>query len=280
MKRIFFTIIIFCILLPHLTYSLSLAQNNKRAIVLIISPDKYGSGFLISYQGIGLFIVTNKHVLTSDSSGQYYDSVFICENTISEGDIITETNKLKAVHLKYNDFSLMTAHDDPDVDLVLIQVGNITLPNGDTLSNPVNFDKLVAFNSKAVANRQDFKRLNIIDGKDIQLVGFSFFQDSEVQYHISRFGKIALRPNHSLTIIFDNNRDSIPDDTVTSEWIILDITSRSGDSGGPVFLMEQGLEQLYLIGFVKGNNADLQICYAQPSYYISDLLEKFLRHEK
>jgi len=88
----------------------------------------------------------------------------------------------------------------------------------------------------------------------VQTIGFSFSPPQELQYHISRFGQIALVTNNKLSFRITVKKDNCTClEPVTSEWLVLDMSSRGGDSGAPVFLMDpqKKLDYAKVIGFVQ-----------------------------
>ena len=245
-----------------------------RSIVRIETPEGLGTGFLLSDSSLGFFLVTNKHVVRSSQTQQYFDSVFVRKNKLSEHNKVIATNEKATLYLRYRGWNLFVEHPDSNVDLVIVPLGLIALRDT-TITNPANYTPWVyGFKMSTVANREDMKKLKIRDGIPVQIVGFSFVTPQELQFHISRFGHIAIFPTEKLTFKIKkrhNNCECI--ESVTSEWIVIDITSRPGDSGGPVFAFPPESGSVWLIGLVAAGEALDESCLAYPSFYVWELVD-------
>lgn len=262
------------VLTSSVSFGQSLAEFDKRAIVRIETTEQgLGTGFLLSDSLLGFLLVTNKHMLQSQKTQEYFDSVFIRKNELSPDGKVIATHDRGTLYLKYRGEKLFVEHKDPNVDLVIVGLGSFTV--GDTtLFNPANYSQwLFGFSMSMVANREDMKRLKISDGTRVQLIGFSFTTAQKPQFHISRFGHIALFSNEKLTFRIARHRDDcVCMEPVAAEWIVIDITSRPGDSGGPVFAIMPGSTHAWLIGLVQSGSELNEFCLAHPSYYIHDLV--------
>ncbi len=230
-----------------------------------------GTGFTILDDSLGLMLVTNKHVLKSKKNGKYFDSVFVRINSpLNSGKILT-TGERAVLHLYYQGEPTFQAHPDSNIDIAIVQCF-VKRFDIDT----VGFNRIftteyaVGWRPARLASRDDFKRLNIRDGTEVQVVGFSFKARQQPQFHISRFGKIALHSSEGITLPFI---DGVDTNLVNSEWLILDISSRQGDSGGPVFALLPDSDHAWLIGMVVGVQALNELCMSYPSYYILDLID-------
>jgi len=271
-------LLISLLMLASVSFAQSLPEEQKRSIVRIENPDGVGTGFLLSDSLRGWFLVTNKHMLQSSKTHQYFDSVFVRKNKLSNDNKVIATNEKATLYLRYKGSNLFVEHPDSNVDLVIVGLGTI-LPGDTTVVNPANYTEwFYGFNMSMVANRQDVKRLNIGDGTPVQIIGFSFVSAQQPQFHISRFGHIAIFPSGTVTFAVKKKDDSSTrTDSVTSEWIVIDLTSRPGDSGGPVFAELPGTHEAWLIGFVTADVVLDELCLAQPSFYIWDLVDLIKR---
>ena len=264
----------FFLIATHVVFGQSLAEFDKRSIVRIETPDGLGTGFVLSDTSLGYFLVTNKHVLQSRKTQQYFDSVFVRKNELSEEGKVIATDKKGTLYLTYENRKLYLEHEDPNIDLVFVTLGSFQVADT-TVLNPSNYSKwLFAFTMAMVADRQDMKRLSIRDGTPVQIIGFSFMTSQRPQFHMSRFGHVALFSTEKLTFRVTRQRDDcVCVEPVSAEWLVLDITSRPGDSGGPVLALLPGTGQAWLIGLVQAGSELNEFCLAHPSYYIHDLLD-------
>ncbi|MGB2805707.1 MAG: trypsin-like peptidase domain-containing protein [Candidatus Zixiibacteriota bacterium] len=268
----------FFLIATHVVFGQSLAEFDKRSIVRIETPNGLGTGFVLSDTSLGYFLVTNKHVLQSRKTQQYFDSVFVRKNELSMQGKVIATEQKGTLYLSFEDRTLYFEHQDPNVDLVFVSLGSF--PVGDTsVLNPTNYSQwLFAFTMDMVADRQDMKRLSIRDGTPVQIIGFSFMASQRPQFHISRFGHVALFSNERLTFRVTRPRDdSVYTGPISAEWLVLDITSRPGDSGGPVLALMPGTHHAWLIGLVQAGSELNEFCLAHPSYYIHDLVDSVRR---
>ncbi len=276
MRYIILSIVIFFLMGLSTTLAQSIPELNKRSILRIETPEQgLGTGFLVRDSLLGFFLVTNKHMVQSPKTHQYFDSVFVRRNKISDDNKVVATNEKATLYLRWKGSKLFAEHPDSNVDLVIVIVGAV--PLGDTvIVNPANYDPWIyGIKMDMVAKREDIKRLDIRDGTPVQIIGFSFATDQEPQFHISRFGNIAIFPSDKLTLNVTKQRANCEcTEPITSEWIILDITSRPGDSGGPVFALLPGSNQAWLVvGLVAMGHTWNELCLAHPSYYIWELVD-------
>jgi hypothetical protein len=213
-------------------------------------------------------------MVRSSQTQQYFDSVFVRKNKLSNDNKVIATNERATLYLRYKGSNLFVEHPDSNVDLVIVKLGPILIRDT-TIVNPANYTKwLFGFKMSVVAKREDIKRLRITDGTPVQVIGFSFTGFQEPQFHISRFGDIAIFPTEKITLKVQNQRGNcVCTEPVTSEWIILDITSRPGDSGGPVFAFVSQNNEPWLIGLVALGQSFNELCLAQPSFYIWELVD-------
>lgn len=257
-------------------FSQSLPETDKRAIVRVETPEgRLGTGFLLSDSLLGFFIVTNKHILQSQKTHEYFDSVFVRKNKLSDDKKkVIATDERATLYLRYGGSKLFAEHPDSNVDLVIVPAGKIQVGDS-TIVNPRNYTQwFFGFKMSMVANREDMTRLGIRDGTKVQVIGFSFPMPQKPQFHISRFGHVALFTSEKLTLRVERQRDDHRYmEAVTSEWLVIDITARPGDSGGPVFAIIPGSELVWLVGLVKGRTELEALCLAHPSYYIHELVE-------
>ena len=142
----------------------SLVESDKRYIVRIETPDgRLGTGFILLDSTIGFFLVTNKHMLQSSETQEYFDSVYVRNNILKEGMVIA-TDEIATVYLRYLGQKLYRDHEDPDVDLILVQFGAVEVA-GTTILNPRDFGPLFfGYPMYQVADRSTVDSLNIRDG--------------------------------------------------------------------------------------------------------------------
>lgn len=258
---------------PETVRAQALPEAMKRAIVRLETPEaKLGTGFILSDSVLGYFLVTNKHVIWSCSTGSYYDSVFVRKNAITQDGKVVATDQRSTLLLRRKGRQLFVEHPDQAVDLVLVQLGNIIDSDG-SFMNPSSFEMIHGFKTTAVASRSDFKNLAVGDGTPVQVIGFSFKVRQSEQFHISRFGHISIAPSSSFPLAIQSPCDSLPVER-KADWIVLDLSSRGGDSGGPMFAFGPRLNELWLIGLVAAGNQAEEFCFGVPSYRIHELVDK------
>jgi len=248
-----------------------LPEADKRTILRLQTTEgNLGTGFLLVDSTVGYFIITNKHVVWSCSTGTYFDSVYMRPNTMSDGRVVAKSERL-TVHLRRHGQDLFEAHPDKAVDLILIRVGNLVDSTG-MFQNPPGFGVLHAFEMSLVADRSDFDRLGIRDGTEVQVIGFSFQVRQGDQFHVSRFGHISVSPGMEFSIGITPPCGDRPE-LQRSDWVVLDLTSRSGDSGGPIYAFpRRGGGRL--VGLVQAVNQSEELCFGVPSYRIHELLRQ------
>jgi len=264
--------IIIFLFLFNLSLSQTLPEDAKRAIVRIETPDRQlGTGFIIQDSVIwkANFLVTNKHVVKNKNTDSYFDSIFVRMNTIEDG-IVTSDQIMGTLYLKVDNIPLYLEHKNPNIDLLVIMLGD--LPIGDRkIKNPINIDLggLLAFNVPMIATRNQMDSLRIREGTSIQSIGFSFQNPEKEQYHISRYGKIALFNRKEISQYIEKpGPDSTITEKVTCQWMILDISARKGDSGGPVFTYPSN--KAWLIGINMGTNSKLELGELSPKNWTVD----------
>jgi len=266
----------FLLLTFAVSFGQSLPETDKRAIVRVETPEgALGTAFLLSDSLLGFLVVTNKHMLQSWKTHKYFDSVFVRKNRLSADKTkVIATDEKATLYLRYGGTKFFVEHPDSDVDLVIVPTVKIQVGDS-TIVNPRNYTQWrFGFNMSMVADREDMTRLGIRDGTKVQVIGFSFPMLQKPQFHISRFGHIALFASEKLTLRVERQRDGDRYmQAVTSEWLVIDITARPGDSGGPVFAIIPGSERAWLVGLVKGRSELEAVCLAHPSYYIHELVE-------
>jgi len=263
-----------CMLILSYSYSSSqsIDEIDKRGIVRIETPDgKLGTGFTLSDSVLGFFLVTNKHVIKSPKTGAYYDSVFVRTNMLDSGKVVA-TERKNTLYLYFKGHQLFREHKDSNIDLVVIQLGHVKVADS-VILNPSNFEWLYGLKMRTVADRGDLDSLQIRDGSFVQIVGFSFQAPQKPQFHISRFGHLALFSYKKIALYFQvPSGDSTIQERSVAEWLVIDIVSRGGDSGGPVFAFHPKNKTTWIIGIVKGSSELNEYCFAHPSYHIWELV--------
>ena len=260
----------------------SIGESSKEPIVRLETPDStMATGFIINDPLTRVYLITNKHVIRSTKTNDYYDDIRIRNNVVSANGKITATEEKSKLYLKLKGKRLFLEHEDPGIDLVIIQLGNIRIDSNLVIQNPVGHFPALAFNIDNFVTRSIMDSLNIRDGTQIEIVGFSFEVAQKAQFQISRFGHIALFPREKMTLnwLVPNTQPGIYQ-PITTEWMVIDVTSRPGDSGAPVFAVLPYSRQGWIVGIVEGGSDLNEFCLAQPSYYITDLVDAANRYWK
>lgn len=258
------TILCFIISPNVLSHTYSVPEKDKEAVWRIKNPDgKYGTGFVLSDSVAGFFLVTNKHVVKSKLTGEYFDSVQVFKNIITLNNKTKSTDSPMTLRLKYKDRVFFIEHAKEDVDLVFIQLGKLVRKD-ETVLNPNGDIRLVGWRTSMIA---DTRTLKINDGTTLQLIGYSLKLQQPTQYPISRYGKISAYTTENISLLIDEKKR-------TSEWIIVDASVRGGHSGGPAFCNINSSKKLVLIGFVQATSKDSELTFVIPSHYILELLNK------
>lgn len=254
-------------------------ESFKQSVVRIETPEgNLGTGFFISdsvFFNMGYFLVTNKHMVKSIITQEYFDSVFIRCNVLKDDKVIA-TQDRATLYLRHKGTSFYIEHPDKNIDLVIILIGPFLKDKGNIFNyNPVGWTGKYIFSTKVhqIANRTQMDSLKIGDGTDVQIIGFSFQNKDLPQFHISRFGHVALFSKETITQdIIVPMGDCVCKVPMTSEWLIIDITARPGDSGGPVLAWPENSKSPWIIGIVQGGSSINEVCLSHPSYYLWDLL--------
>lgn len=233
-------------------------ESNKMCIYEIATPQGRGTGFALSDTVLKHVIITCKHVL-QDSNGNYYDSVFLRRNKLLQtGEAISDTSRF-VLRLNVRGSFYVAEHPNPSVDLVMIPVRRYN-------TNLSTSESLPAFYSRVVLSKQRFEKKGINEGTDVELIGFyASLPRDEPHYHFSRFGKIGLYTTDEFSLM-------ISGEPRTANFMLLDMTTRPGDSGAPVFAHIKG--EIYLIGFLAGGSAPNEYAVAYPVYYLYHLMER------
>jgi hypothetical protein len=233
-----------------------ISESAKRGIVRIETPEsKLGTGFIVLDTTSKALLVTSKHVLKSCVTHDYFDHVYLRKNALLSGSHVVATDERSIVHLRYKGQDLFVEDKDPNVDLAIVLLGKIELKDTTIENSPISTSYwYYGFKSSLIAKREDMTRLNLETGTPVQLIGFSHQQLQKPQFHVSRFGHIALFTFEKLVEVFKSTCDTLHQDTLSSEWLVLDMTARGGDSGGPVLARLGNAGEVFLIGIVKGGD--------------------------
>ena len=231
----------------------------KRCIYEITSPGAgQGTGFTVMDSTLGFVLVTCKHVV-QDKNKDYVDSIFLRRNKLlPTGQAISDTSQF-VVRLKVDGRLWLTEHRNPAVDLIMIPIGiaNTTMSSGESP---------YGFHSRAVLSKDELEEKGITEGIDVELIGFSLsLPDNEPHYHFSRFGKIGLYTTEEFTLLINKKPR-------TANYILLDMSTRPGDSGSPIVAHISG--RPYLIGFLSATSTAKEYGVAYPVYYLYDLMER------
>lgn len=181
-----------------------------------------GTCFVINDSICGFMLATCRHVL-QDDSGFYYDKIMVRQNNLlRQGDIISDTSKFQVL-LKKDEHNYYIEDDDSSIDLVIVLLKNenVTAPHNNTLAG---------IKSKKIIDKVQFDILNLSEGVNVELIGFSLsssLYNDKPHYHFSRFGQIGLLTGNKFTLKIDHKLK-------TAEFILLDMIVRPGDSGSPI----------------------------------------------
>lgn len=243
------------------SHEYSVPENQKRSVWRIETEhNTWGSGFVLSDSLAGFFLVTNKHVVMDTVRGSYFDSVRVYANTITATDKVKSSTKYHVLYLRNEGRDLFVEHEDPNVDLVFIRLSH----RDRRIFNPRGIVKLIAWSTSMVL---DTRNSTINDGARVQMLGYSQRLKQRSQFPLSRFGFIASFPKESTRI-------AIGGELKESQWIIVDATTRGGQSGGPVFVAIIETKQLWLVGFSQASKESDELSLVIPSHYILDLLDQ------
>jgi len=268
-KKLLFLVVLFSIsILESTCLAKTLDEPTKRFIYEITSPGiGKGTGFTVSDSLLGFVLVTCKHVV-QDKKGVYADSIYLRRNKLlPTGEAISDTSQF-VVRLKAGGLQYIVEHPNPDVDLIMVPL----LQSNTTLSAN---ESPYGLYSRVVLSKERMKEKGIGEGTDVEVIGFSLrLPKNRPHYHFSRFGNIGLYTTDEFTLIID----SIPR---TANFILLDMTTRPGDSGSPVFAHIR--DKTYLIGFISAASKEMEYGIAYPVYYLHDLMQiirdKFKKHK-
>jgi len=269
------------LMFPSASSAVSVLEPGKRAIVCIETPDKArGTGFYLQDEVLGLFLVTNKHMLQSQRTQEFFDSVYVRKNVFNESGKVVATADREILYLKREGQALFAPHPDSNIDLAIVQCGMLPASGG-WFFNPVSSDQdsvrwSFMLQLSSLASREDMAAKGFTNSLDVELISFSFASLNDDFFHISQFGHIALYSHAPMTFPFQKQYGNCTcTKLVTCDWVILDITSRGGDSGGPVFASGPGIKSITprIIGIVMGGAEQEELCLVLPSYYILDLID-------
>lgn len=258
LKILSYVLVLTSLLITSTSVAGNIDESTKRAIYEIMSPGVgQGTGFAVSDSVLGYVLVTCRHVV-QDKNGNYVDSVLVRRNKcLSPGEVISDTSQF-ILHLKVDGHIHLAEHPDPNVDLIMIPIRtyNTTLAPNESISGLI---------SQSVLSEDEIKSLRISEGTDVELIGFSLPLPKEgAHYHFSRFGKVGLYPSNGFTLIIDNRRK-------TANYILVDMTTRPGDSGSPI-IVHNG-DKSYLIGFLCAGSDVMEFGVVYPIYYLHDLMK-------
>lgn len=242
-------------------------EEDKLAIFEIVQPDeRVGAGFAVKDDILGQVLVTCKHLI-KDSSGDYYDKIFVRRNKLLKTRQAVSDTSGFYLFLKSENGGNDSArqffypHPDPNIDLVIIPFYYL----GQSLNI---YKPILYFEEEMIKSREELDSLGINEGSDVEIVGFSLtsalFSD-KIHYHISRFGKIALYTTDIFPLMIDSVLRS-------ANYMLLDISIRPGDSGSPI-LAHIGNKR-HIIGMVIGLSPDIEYGIAYPSHYITEFLSQ------
>lgn len=237
----------------------AITEPVKRCIYEITSPAVgQSTGFTVRDSTLGFVLVTCIHAV-QDKNKDYVDSIFLRRNKLLPTEqAISDTDQF-VVRLKVDGKLWVTEHSNPAVDLVMIPVttANTTMSSGESP---------YGFHSRAVLSKDELEEVGITEGVDVELIGFSLsLPRDEPHYHFSRFGKIGLYTTEEFTLFINKKRRR-------ANYILLDMSTRPGDSGSPVVAHISG--KPYLIGFLSATSSAEEYGVAYPVYYLHDLMER------
>lgn len=241
----------------------SLPESDKRFIWRIENPEnRLGTGFVISDSTAGYLLITNKHVVWSDSLNDYFDSVQVHVNILTENNKVKSIDSTLTLYLRVNGVKLFREHKNSNVDLIAIRLGRIGEP-GDYISNPSDIDWYLGFSSTLIANTET---AIINDGAIVQMIGYSLRFAQSHQYPTSRYGFVSHYAAEDVKVKINNRY-------YTSKWIFVDGTVRGGHSGGPVFISNSESKRIHMIGFLQATVVKSEIAFVIPSHFILEVIE-------
>lgn len=206
---------------------------------------------------IGRFFITCKHLIYKDStyadSARFYRNEYFPNGTIYSGD---------------NYFSVRISPDSAINTIIFpgsIDLAMVLPQERHTSSNPPGL-YFQSLKSRIIVDKKTLE--NIIDvGDRVEIIGFEFQQPPGRQYYFSRFGHVSLYSPENISRRID-------DKIIKANLIILDISSRGGDSGGPVILFKDD-NKSYFIGINSASNLYNEYGIVYPAHYIRDLIDIF-----
>lgn len=249
------------LILTSTCFAVSIPEHTKRFIYEITSPGiGRGTGFVLNDSLLKFVLVTCRHVV-KDTAGNYVDSILLRRNRLlPTGELIADTSKF-VLRLKVNGALCLAEHPNSSVDLVMIPL----IPGFNTPEYPGEY--FYGQPSSTILSKEDLENLNINEGTDVQLIGFSLSSSlsrDSTHYHFSRFGKVGLYTTNQFTLVIDG-------EPRTANFILLDMSTRPGDSGSPI--LTQIGDVIYLIGFIAATSEKAEFGIGYPVYYLHDLIE-------
>ncbi|MBD3382820.1 MAG: hypothetical protein GF404_11570 [candidate division Zixibacteria bacterium] len=253
------TTLLILLALTALATAQAFDEENKLSIFEIMQPDGYfGTAFAIEDSVLGKVLLTCKHVL-QDSTGEYFDFVFMRKNRLRTTRQVVSDTSVHTLHLKDKREKLFIEHPDKNIDLVAILLDQ---PHK-TLRR---IEPIIAFDGNLIMDKRALTYIGIDEGTEVEIVGFSLttmIPFDNINYHTSRFGKIALYTTDDYSLSIDGERK-------TANFLLLDVSIRPGDSGAPI-IANIG-QRSFFIGVVAALMPDTEFGIGYPSYYIYDFL--------
>jgi hypothetical protein len=254
------------LILPVGSLAQTFDEEHKLSIFEIMQPDGYfGTAFVINDSLLGKVLLTCKHVL-QDSSGDYFDYVFMRKNKLLSSRQVVSDTAVFVLHLKDKNTRLYYEHPNPNIDLVAIP---LDAPHKTLRS----IGPIIAFDGHLIMDKRALTYVGIDEGTEVEIIGFSLttmIPFDNINYHTSRFGKIALYTSDDYTLSIDGEK-------TTANFILLDVSIRPGDSGAPI-IANIG-QRSFFIGLVAALMPDTEFGVGYPSHYIHDFLMS-LRNKK
>jgi hypothetical protein len=186
-------------------HSFGLPEHQKRQIYRITTPEgKVGTGFVVSDSAAGYMLVTNKHLVWSDTAMRYLDSVFLHVNVINERGKVKSLDSTLTLRLRKDTTLIVQEHPDTNVDLVVMPLQEFAIRSG--------LEKLIGFSTRMIPHTAITE---INDGALLQVVGYSWILPQANQFPTSRFGRVASCPQEKVSIILKSGENRTKE--VTSE---------------------------------------------------------------
>jgi hypothetical protein len=211
-----------------------------------------GTGFYVTVgeDKSSPYLVTSKHVLTRESSKDYYPALCMKVNNNKGG-----TDHIPIDLSRPNGARVFVDNNDPGVDIAVISGNDIRLPPGRTIKD---YD-FISFPASRFATKEHFAKGDIAVGDEAFFTGwFSSFYGTSQNYPVARFGRLAMATAEKIPW-----RDAASKPMEMLNLYLVEAHTTKGNSGSPVFFRPDisrrtpgkfviGTSPVYLAGVLKG----------------------------